>query len=63
MPNCPNPLFSLTTEHLIFLIFNGIYYYFELRKNTEKKQSSLKYDVKTNSGPYFQSTRLFPHSQ
>ena len=29
MPNPPNPFFLLTTEHLIFLIFNGIYYYIE----------------------------------
>ena len=36
MPNSPNPLFLLTTEHLIFLIFKGIYYYIDLKKNTEK---------------------------
>ena len=36
MPNFPNPLFLLTTEHLISLVFNGIYYYIELKKNTEK---------------------------
>ena len=36
MPNSPNPFLLLTTEHLIFLIFNEIYYYIELGKNTEK---------------------------
>ena len=42
MPNSPNPFLLLTTEHLIFLIFNGIYYYIELKKNTEKKQKKTK---------------------
>ena len=37
MPNSPNPFFLLTTEHLNFLILNGIDYYIELKKNTEKK--------------------------
>ena len=36
MPNSSNPLVHLTTEHLIFLIFNEAYYYIELKKNTEK---------------------------
>ena len=36
MPNSPNPFLLLTTELLIFLIFNEIYYYTELKKNTEK---------------------------
>ena len=36
MPNSPNPFLLLTTEHLIFLIFDVIYYYIELKKNTEK---------------------------
>ena len=42
MPNSPNPFFLLTTEHLIFLIFNGIYYYIELNKNTEKNKAVSK---------------------
>ena len=33
MPNSSIPFFLLTTEHLIF---NGIYYYIELKKNTDK---------------------------
>ena len=45
MPNSPNPFLLLITEHLIFLIFNGIYYYIELKKNT-KKQSNLKIQCK-----------------
>ena len=44
MPNSSNPFLLLTTEHLIF---NGIYYYIELKKNTEKKQSSLKIRCKS----------------
>ena len=65
MPNSPNPFFLLTTvtEHLIFLIFNGIYYYIELKKNTVKNKVVSKYDVRANSGPFFQFTRLSPHSQ
>ena len=63
MPNSPNPFLLLTTEHLN-LIFNGIYYYIELKKNTEKKNKVVsKYDIRANSGPFFQSTRLSPHSQ
>ena len=61
MPNSPNPFLLLTTEYLN-LIFNGIYYYIELGK-IQKKQSVSKYDVRANSGPFFQSTRLSPHSQ
>ena len=55
MPNSPNAVFLLTTGHLIFLIFNGIYYYIELNKNTEKNKVGLvsKYDVRANSGPFF----------
>ena len=63
MPNSPNPFFLLTTKHLIFLIFNEIYYYIELKKNTEKNKVVSKHDVRANSGPFFQSARLFPHSQ
>ena len=63
MPNSPNPFLLLTTEHLN-LIFNGIYYYIKYWKIL-KKQSSLKIRcyVRVNSGPFFQSTRLSPHSQ
>ena len=63
MPNSPNPFLLLTTEHLIFLIFNGIYYYIELKKNTKKNKVVSKYDARASSGPFFQSTRLYPHSQ
>ena len=60
MPNSPNPFLLLTTDSLILMKFFII---LNTKKNTEKKQSSLKYDVKTKSGPFFQSTRLFSHSQ
>ena len=58
MPNSPYPFLLLTTEHLIF---NGIYL---LNKEKYRKNEVVsKYDVRANSGPLFQSTRLSPHSQ
>ena len=64
MPNSPNPFFLLTTENLIFLIFNEIYYYIELKINTKKNNEVVsKYDARANLGPFFQSIRLPPHSQ
>ena len=60
MPNSPNLFFLRTTEHLIFLVFNGIYYYIELKKNTEKNLVVSKYEVRANSGPFFPSTKTVP---
>ena len=60
MKNYPNPFLFLIAKHLIrwFLVE----FIITLNKKMQKKRSSLKYDVKANSEPLFQSTRLFPHS-
>ena len=62
MPNFSQSLSPSDSLALDLLIFNEIYYYIECRK-IQKKRNSLKYDVKTNSGSFFQFTWLFPYSQ
>ena len=62
MLNSPNPFVLLTAEHLIYWFLKKFIIILNKEKY-RKKRSSLKYDVKTNSGPFFQSKKLFPHSQ
>ena len=62
MQNSPNPFFLLTAENLIFCFL--MEFIIILNKEKYRKNEVVsKYDVRANSGPFFQSTTLFPHSQ
>ena len=63
MPNFPNPFLLLTAEHLIHRFLMEFIIIVNQRKIQKKNKVVSNYDVRANSGPFFQSITLFPHSQ